>query len=308
MGIYLSLHEHLPLHEGMYISFMLLAAGEPLTLDIGKIHWYTGVLVIFQSLLGIGVLTISLGLLTNFLFSEQLKRILERKHVKMENHIILCGLGNVGFKVLEELEKLNQNVVIIDWGDNKDLISRAQKKGYTILKENLKDDHTLELANISKAKSIIISTSNDLLNMEVALSAREKRPDIRIVLRMFDQHLAQKIRDAFHIRTAFSTSLLAAPVFAAASIDRSVLGSIKIGDEILVCYKIQIHPNSPLRQKNILEILDEYELSILKLVSKEEEIKFPKSNRYLQEGDVLYIASSLEELARLKKANLDEPS
>lgn len=303
IALYLSRVEGIPLREALLISLMLLSAGEPLTLDIANIGWFTEVLVVIQTLLGLATLTIILALLTNFLFSEKMKKLLEKEKITMKNHVILCGLGNVGFRVLTELMRLKQEVVIVDWETDKDLVDRAKGDGAKIINRNLKDETALEEANIGEAKSVIICTGNDLLNMEVALNARERRPEIPIVMRMFDQKLAQKISHAFNIRIAFSSAELAAPVFAAAAIARSVFGSIRVGTQVLVSAEKIIITGSRLDGMTVGELQDKRELSVLKVISGNDHIKFPPRERKLQGGDIVYITCTQEELDRIKEDN-----
>ncbi|RME76588.1 MAG: hypothetical protein D6785_13590 [Planctomycetota bacterium] len=301
--LYLHFQEGLTFKEAVISSLMLFSAGEPLDLHPGKMSWFTGILVVTQTIMGLATLTIVMALITNFLFSERIQKMFEKPKITEENHVILCGLGNVGSKVLQELLRLNQKVVVIDWGDDKHLVDMAKKKAVPVLKENLKDETSLELANIDKAKSLIICTGNDMVNMEVALNARERRPDIPIVMRMFDQKLAKKLSHAFNIRIAFSSSQLAAPVFAAASIDRSIFGSLHVENEIFISARKEIQPGTRLDGMTVDQLLKEREVTILKLISGEERIKIPKGNRVLKAGDILYIACTHDELMKVKAMN-----
>src|SRR5262249_13985316 len=61
-------------------------------------------------------------------------------------------------------------------------------------------------------------TSDDLNNIKIALAARQRRPDVHVVVRVFNDVLAQRLRALFGIHTAYSTSRLAAPTFAAAAL------------------------------------------------------------------------------------------
>ena len=61
-------------------------------------------------------------------------------------------------------------------------------------------------------------TSDDLDNIKIALAARQRRPDIHVVVRVFNDVLAERLRALFGIHTAYSTSRLAAPTLAAAAL------------------------------------------------------------------------------------------
>ena len=81
---------------------------------------------------------------------------------------------------------------------------------------------------------IILATDDDLANLEVALDARRINPGIRVVLRMFDQNMADKIRDGFNIYTAMSQSAISAPAFATAALDRAIVNSFMVNDALIV--------------------------------------------------------------------------
>ena len=176
----------------------------------------------------------------------------------------------------------------------------ARQYKYKVIIGNLKNETVLLEANIEDAKSIIVCTSNDLLNLEVALNARKHREDINIVMRMFDQDLAKKISDAFDIHVALSSSELAAPVFAAASFDETVLRSVRIDNTLFVSAKLIVKPDSFLEGKSIIDLTLK-NLAILKLETKNETLLFPKKDYTLQAGDCMYITCTMEELEELKK-------
>ena len=79
-------------------------------------------------------------------------------------------------------------------------------------------EDTLRRAQIARARAFICATSNDLANIEAALNARAIRPDIHVVVRVFDHELAVQARRSLNIPAAFSTASLGAPVFASAAV------------------------------------------------------------------------------------------
>ena len=52
------------------------------------------------------------------------------------------------------------------------------------------------LASLEEARAVIAATSEDLLNLEIALLVRELNPTQRVVLHLTDPHLAQMLREA----------------------------------------------------------------------------------------------------------------
>lgn len=286
--------------NSVFITLMLFTAGEPLNLNLNKIELITGTLMVIQAAMGLMCVTVGFSVIVNYLVSEKISRLMAREKIKMKDHIIICGLGNVGYQIAKELSRLEQDFVIIDRGDDKDLVEVAKKRKCKVLIENLKNSDSLHAAQIEHAKSMIICTGNDLLNMEVALMAREIREDIIIVMRMFDQDLAKKVKNAFGLKIAFSASGLSASVFAAASIDQAVFQSVRVDKELFVSAKLRIENQCDIIGMTLDELMAK-DLVVLKLISGKERLKFPRGDRQIQLGDIVYVTCSLPVLKEIKK-------
>ena len=97
---------------------------------------------------------------------------------------------------------------------------------------------------------MIACTDNDLVNLEVAIDVRAINPNIRLVMRFFDQSMAQKLGKAFAVDSTFSTSALAAPLFAAAALDDHVLGAYRLGEAVMASVQIDVPAGSRLLGKS----------------------------------------------------------
>jgi Trk K+ transport system NAD-binding subunit len=158
----------------------------------------------------------------------------------MSNHVILCGLGKLGLRVLQELIRLGEQVVVVEKDPLCVNIAFARIHDVPVRIGTHRVENLLIECNIAEAKSIILATDDDLANLEFALDARKAKPGIRVVLRMFDQDLASKVREVFDINMAFSTSALSAPLFALGSSDQSILNSFYVGDRLLVVARLSV--------------------------------------------------------------------
>ncbi|MCP4250436.1 MAG: hypothetical protein GY778_25615, partial [bacterium] len=117
--------------------------------------------------------------------------------------------------------------------------------------------------------AVIACTDDDLTNIEIALDAREVRPDIRVVLRLFDQSLASKIVNNFDIEAAFSASALAAPAFAAAAVDPSVRDSFYAGEVLFVHSTFWVPVDSPLSRETVWDLQGKYDVNTLSFTDAE---------------------------------------
>jgi len=156
------------------------------------------------------------------------------------DHVVLCGLGHLGYRVLLELLAQDQDVVCIERQENSRFVAAAKELGVPVLIRDMKDDEALIAAGVPAARVLLAATNDDIANLEVALDARRMRPDIRIGMRLFDQQLAEKLRQTFAFDSVFSSSALAAPAVAAIALDRRILASFDVAGVPTVAAEVAV--------------------------------------------------------------------
>src|SRR6185436_5018932 len=109
-----------------------------------------------------------------------------------------------------ELNVLRLEAVAVDRKPESHLISEIQDLGIPVIRGDARLKKTLVDANVA-----------------TALTAREMRPDIRVVLRLFDDTLADRVANVFKM-PAISTSQTAVPAFIAAATGRSVYQTLRL--------------------------------------------------------------------------------
>ena len=92
---------------------------------------------------------------------------------------------------------------------------------------------TLREADITKASVLVLTSDDDLGNLNAALAATELNPNLRIVIRMFDQELGVHIPQLFTDAVALSSSALAAPGFVSAAIDGEAGSRFRLAGRLL---------------------------------------------------------------------------
>ncbi len=162
------------------------------------------------------------------------------------DHVIVCGVGKLGYRVILQLLKFGQAVVAIEQDEKKPFIALVRQFDVPVIIGDARQREVLSKAGLERASSIVCSTQDDLTNLDIALDAREMKPNIKVVLRMFDADLAEKIERGFGIHTAFSASGLAAPAFAAAATRAHIEYSFYVGDTLLHVSQITVAHDSPL--------------------------------------------------------------
>jgi len=195
--------------------------------------------------------------------------------------------------------------VVIEREESGRFVEEARRLGVEIVHGDVSTPSVLEQVNIKEARSIIAATDNDLANLEIALSARNIRPEIRVVLRMFDANLASKIRSGFGIKTTFSTSALAAPAFAMAAVDPSVVGSFYVGEELMLIIQIEIAEGSALTGRTIGGLAEYGGMSALcfRAAKSGQRQMHPQADTRLALGDTLTLSAVPEVCQRIGEAN-----
>ena len=105
----------------------------------------------------------------------------------------------------------------------------------------------LEQAGVRKAKAVIVTTSDDLTNLDIALAARDLNATARIVIRLFDETLARKVAGAFAMPT-ISTSQVAAPAFIAAATRPKVYQGFQLAGQYVHLTDLTICPDRQARR------------------------------------------------------------
>ena len=254
---------------------------------------------------GAATVAASFGLITDFLLSSHFDPLLKRKAKRMKNHVIVCGLGKVGIRVLERLCCLEQPCVAIDLENSSGFLEKTKSLRIPVIVGDAKQAPILEDANIESASSIVVCTAEDLLNLEIALAARELNPTIRVVLRIFDPNLARRVDAGFGFDTAFSTSALSAPAFAMAAIDPNVVASFEIEEEVMLNIQIEVKGRSALDGISVESLKARTPLSLLshKSVASGTRTDHPNPATKLSSGDTIVACISRENRQELHRLN-----
>lgn len=218
----------------------------------------------------------------------------------MQNHIVLVGFGRLGYSVYLLLRKLGEQVVVIERDPRNQFIEELRRDGVPLFVGDARREALLKDANITAAKSIICAADDDLANLEIALDARRVSPEIRVILRMFDQNMADKIGSGFDIRLAMSQSAVSAPAFAMSAVDASIIHSFVVGDELVVMQRWNVSEGEPLCGKNVAEVMHAHGVTIVKRRGPGHEmVLFPPPSTIIQAGDSLIVQGRYDVLRKL---------
>jgi voltage-gated potassium channel len=218
-------------------------------------------------------------------------------------HVIICGMGKVGYRVALELLKFNRDIVAIEANPEGRFLEKTEALGIPVIIADARRSENLIKAGIEKADAVIPCTDNELTNLDIALDAREINPNAKIVLRMFDPELAQRVEKGFGIHTAFSVSALAAPTIAAASMRVNVRSSFYVGDQLLNISEITIQSGATIEGWSIEKLERSLDLSVVSYIEASRTHLHPATNLILIAGYQLLVLATLETLKNLSLLN-----
>jgi Trk K+ transport system NAD-binding subunit len=169
-------------------------------------------------------------------------------------HVIVVGLGNVGTRVCGELHDLGFDLACVDKDPNARGVALARGNSLPLLIGDAVREDTLRAAGLENAIALVSVTSSDIVNLETALQARAMREDLRIVLRLGDDDLAQRVQKTVGNVVSRSVSYLAAPAFAAALLEHQVLRTIAVGRHVLLIADVRVEPGADIVGQAVTEL------------------------------------------------------
>lgn len=218
------------------------------------------------------------------------------------HHVVICGLGHLGYRVLEQLLAQGRAAVAIERDGAGRFIAAAKHAGVPVLVRDMKDDEALVAAGVAHADAIVIATGDDLANVEVAMDARRLNPNIRIAVRLFDQQMASKLRDAFAFDAPFSSSALSAPAVAAMTLGCKVVAAFALGGEAYVAAELVAERRSPVVGTTIGGLEGERGVRVLSRRSKGGALEQPpRAGTVVDDDDALTVNVAVAQLAELAR-------
>jgi voltage-gated potassium channel len=219
------------------------------------------------------------------------------------DHVILCGMGRVGYRVALELLRFGREIVAIEANEKGRFVEKAMALGIPVIFADARRRENLIKAGIEKADAIIPCTDDELGNLDIALDARELNPGVKVVMRMFDAELAARVEKGFGIHTAYSVSALAAPTIATAAMRVSVRSSFYVGDTLLNISEVTIHPNSQIASWTVKQMEENLDLSVVSYIDGETTNLHPEPEVRLNAQSKILVLATLDTLYKLEALN-----
>ncbi len=250
------------------------------------------------------------GLVADQLLSSRFAFLQKRPRLPRSNHVIVIGLGRIGRKVTSLLLDFNQPLIAIDTQLNHpELFTQVPVLVGNVLEE-------LSAANLATAKSLIAVTSDQMLNLEIALLATEKNIGAQHlfspVVRTRSQHFSKNLAALMPQARAFCPYALSAEAFAGAAFGESILGLFRLGSQTILITEYVIEAGDTLVGKQISQI--SYGYGVVPILRETRgpagdlrAILMPTDEQRLAPRDKLFVLSSINGLRRIEREEMTSP-
>lgn len=170
------------------------------------------IFVSFLIVSAIGVFLYVINTLTTFVVEGEIRTIFKGYRVnkeinKLQDHVVICGLGRNGKQAVQELAGEEIPFVVIEYDE--DVIEKFMDThpGVLVYKGDATEEETLKAVNISKARGVISALADDASNVYVTLSIRQLNPTVPVVARAAVESTISKLKVAGATRVVLPNKL-----------------------------------------------------------------------------------------------------
>lgn len=254
-----------------------------------------------------------LGLLAERLISARFGLFRRRPVIPQQQHAIVIGLGRVGQRITTELQRFRQPLVAIS-------TARPTQPGPSPLDLSMpllmgNPVQLLQQANLATAKSVIIVTDDQLLNLELALTVREAIAQVSpnpvpgpgLVVRTFDQRFSDNLSQLLPDVQVLTVHGIAAEAFAGAAFGEDILTLFRLQDQTILVTEYQVERDDTLMGKRLGQVA--YGYGVMPIFHQPagslafqdaSDGLMPGDEVLLKEGDRLVVLASINGLRRIE--------
>lgn len=217
-------------------------------------------------------------------------------------HVVVVGLGRLGYRTFLTLRRLGEPVVVIERDPNNQFLEDVRRDGSPVFIGDARREALLIDANVRAARSVVIATNDDLANLEIALDARKLHPDVHIVLRLFDQNMADKVRGGFSIPMAMSQSAISAPTFATSALLPDTVNSVIVDGELIAMLAHEVASGDAVEGMTVDAVRREFGIGVVRVARGDDPPRLmPEHSLTLRAGDTCLLQGPIPALERLRR-------
>jgi Trk K+ transport system NAD-binding subunit len=175
---------------------------------------------------GGGLVAVLFSRLTSWVSRDRQDERTAQQACRLQNHVVLAGMGRIGYRIEQLLESLGLPCVVIDLQGNR-FTGAARRRGLVISGDaRLPED--LMRTGVSRARAFIAASSDDLCNLQFCLQARRLNPRVHTVARIRDRELAESLSAAFGINSVVDPVATVIGAFVGAATDERAMRRFQV--------------------------------------------------------------------------------
>jgi voltage-gated potassium channel len=285
------------------------------TVGFGEVHPLStgGRLVAIALILGgTGSLAYGLSMVTAFILEGELKDVLGKRRMEkalaqLRDHIIVCGAGETGKHVVQELVKSRIPCVVIE--QNLSRLKHLERFGPApVIEGDATDVEVLNRARIGVARGLVTTLPSDKDNLFVILTVRELNPSIRIVSRAIEDESFPKLRKA-GADSVVSANQIGGLRMVSEMIRPRVVSfldsMLRDSRRVMRVEEAEVVPGSPVVGKTLGELDLHNRVGLVVIAQRQKSdgnfLYNPKPASRLDAGDVLIVCGEPEQVEALRE-------
>ncbi|NKE34316.1 potassium channel protein [Natronococcus sp. JC468] len=171
------------------------------TVGYGDIGPATEVAILFTMsvvVLGVASFGIAVGALVGPAIQARISKTLgimtDSELDLLDDHILVLGYGDLTEPIVDELHEAGRQFLVVT--RDPEAASALANRDIRVLTANPSDEDPLRRARIESARAVLVATDDDAQDALAVLTARELRPDVRIVTAATDRENSRKLERA----------------------------------------------------------------------------------------------------------------
>jgi voltage-gated potassium channel len=189
--------EHYPLLDAAFMTVITIT-----TVGFEEVHKLDGpgeIFTVTVIILGVAGFLYAFGVIVELLSGDRWQsyrryRSMEARLAGLRGHVVVCGYGRTGKKVVAELRDRGVPYVVVEM--NPDPLEDVRRDGEPHVVGDAANDDVLHLAGIDRARALVSAVDSDERNVYIVLTARSVNPALFIVARSSYPYSVAKLERA----------------------------------------------------------------------------------------------------------------
>ncbi len=264
-------------------------------------------------LVGLSIVLYSVSAITATFIEGNLGKLIKlkalyRRIAKMKDHYILCGAGQTGSHVMNEMINTKQSFVLIEMDTEIINTLNDTYPNILIIEGDATSESILELANIGSAKGIVATLPNDKDNLFLVLTARMMNRKLKIAAKAVDLSIVSKLKRAganYVVTPNFIGGMRMASEMLRPNVVSFLDKMLRGKDKTIRLSEVTVTQNSSVLNKTLsdIKIHEKFGVNIIAMNNSQEQKDFvynPPLDTILEVGNTLLFIANQAQQEQLK--------